>query len=116
MVKVIKLADIFSIRKVIEKLMQQQINLPVDISFELFDLYNKLNEMEEFFFQRMNIVFNTDNIDFDELTASQKMVMNTTLDSDIDIEVNVDKLKKLKDNENVKLTIDEVKVISKILS
>lgn len=115
MTKVIKLADMFSIKKVIEKLIEQQINLPVDISFELFNLHKKMNEMEEFFFQRMNIVFNTEYIDFDELTSSQKLIMNATLDSEIDIEVNVDRLKKLVEYTEVKLTIDDIRVISKLL-
>lgn len=115
MTKVIKLADMFSIKKVIEKLIKQQINLPVDISFELFNLHKKMNEMEEFFFQRMNIVFNTEYINFDELNSSQKLIMNATLDSEIDIEVNVDRLKKLVEYTEVKLTIDDIRVISKLL-
>lgn len=105
----------FSIKKVIEKLIEQQVNLPVDISFELFNLHKKMNEMEEFFFQRMNIVFNTEYINFDELSHSQKLVMNATLDSKIDIEVNVDRLKKLVEYTEVNLTIDDIRVISKLL-
>lgn len=115
MIKVIKLADMFSIKKVIEKLIEQQINLPVDISFELFNLHKKMNEMEEFFFQRMNIVFNTEYINFDELTNSQKLIMNATLDSEVDVDVNVDRLKKLVEYTEVKLTIDDIRVISKLL-
>lgn len=115
MIKVIKLADMFSIKKVIEKLIEQQINLPVDISFELFNLHKKMNEMEEFFFQRMNIVFNTEYINFDELTNSQKLIMNATLNSEVELDVNVEKLKKLVECTEVKLTIDDIRVISKLL-
>lgn len=115
MIKVIKLADMFSIKKVIEKLIEQQINLPVDISFELFNLHKKMTEMEEFFFQRMNIVFNTEYINFDELTNSQKLIMNATLDSEVDVDVNIDRLKKLVEYTEVKLTIDDIRVISKLL-
>lgn len=115
MIKVIKLADMFSIKRVIEKLIEQQINLPVDISFELFNLHKKMNEMEEFFFQRMNIVFNAEYINFDELTSSQKLIMNATLNSEVELDVNVEKLKKLVECTEVKLTIDDIRVISKLL-
>lgn len=110
----IKINDCFKLKKVIEKLILQQIELPVNISYDLYNLYKELDNIERFFFERLGIVFNASYIDFNKLTDNQTIIVNTILESKVKIDTNVNIFKWLVKNENVKLAIDDVGIICAI--
>lgn len=114
MQKTISISYGFNLSKTIDKIIAQQINLPANIAFALYKLYKQLTEMEEFVFQRLNMICG-ENVDFNNMTENQKILYSSVFDSEItiDVEDNID-IEKVVKNNKINLTIQDIDNLNNI--
>lgn len=114
MQKTISISYGFNIGKTIDKIIAQQINLPANIAFALYKLYKQLIEMEEFVFQRLNMICG-ENVDFNNMTENQKILYSSVFDSEItiDVEDNIN-IEKVVKNNKINLTIQDIDNLNNI--
>lgn len=114
MQKTISISYGFNLSKTIDKIIAQQINLPANIAFALYKLYKQLTEMEEFVFQRLNMICG-ENVDFNNMTENQKILYSSVFDSEItiDLEDNIN-IEKVVKNSKINLTIQDIDNLNNI--
>ena len=114
MQKTISISYGFNLSKTIDKIIRQQIDIPANVAFALYKLYKQLTEMEEFVFQRLNMVCGKD-VDFNNMTESQKILYSSVFESKItlDIEDNIDIENVIKNNK-INLTIQDIDALNNI--
>ncbi len=114
MQKTISISYGFNLSKTIDKVIAQQINLPANIAFALYKLYKQLIEMEEFVFQRLNMICG-ENVNFNNMTENQKILYSSVFDSEItiDVEDNIN-IEKVVKNNKINLTIQDIDNLNNI--
>ena len=114
MQKTISISYGFNLSKIIDKIIAQQINLPANVAFALYKLYKQLIEMEEFVFQRLNMICG-ESVDFNNMTENQKILYASVFDSEItiDVEDNIN-IEKVVKNNKINLTIQDIDNLNNI--
>ena len=109
MKKTVKLGYIFKLSQVIDKINRQQINLTAKTAFELYTLRNELYRIEDFILDRIDMAFGG-SVELNNMTDGQRMIYDSVMNSDMEIEFpSIDKDEIIL-NENIKLGINDMEI------
>lgn len=111
MVKKIKIIEALRLNETIQKLMNAQIAFPMNVSFELFKIHKKLNQVEEFLFCRIKNIFGED-FKIMSMTNEQKCIYNDIMNEEIEIDINPLEKEDFETIKNVNITIEDANNIS----
>lgn len=109
----VKIFEVFNCNRVLYKLIEQKNIFPISIGLTLFRLSKIFDEVEDYIFKVMDITF--DNFYFENMTDEQKEFFNKLMTEEIEIEYKKIPLKVFENNNELKLSIDEIGYLSIIL-
>ena len=109
----LQIGQIFDCNRVIYKLIEQQTNFPIYVGIKLYSIYKKFDEIEEYVFKVMEMTF--ENFDFNIMTEEQKIFFNKLLREEVELDFEKITIDCFENNDNVKLSIDEIDKLMIIL-
>lgn len=115
MEKHVKISDTFKLGMVIEKMIKQQSSLSINTAYKLYKLYQEIDDVEKFVFERMSMIFGKD-IDFTSMDDKQKTVYAAIMDSPIKIVSPSIDMSEFTDNKHLQLAIPDVVILDKFLN
>lgn len=112
--KILKVYKVINCNKTLYKMFQQQKTFPISVGFKLFKIMKLFDEVEEYVFNTMENTF--ENFKFENMDDNEKMFYNSLLSSDI--ELNYEKVNPsyFEDNDDLKLTIEDIDNLSIIFT
>ena len=111
----ILISDVFKCNQVIFKLMEQQQKFPISIGIKLFNISKKLDEVEDYVFNVMNLTFGENDFSFDNMSEDERKFFNRILNEEIELDFEKIPSSAFENNDEVVLTIEEIGQLSKIL-
>jgi hypothetical protein len=113
MKKTIKLGYIFKLSQIIDKINSQQINISAKTAFELYKLRNELYRIEDFILDRIDMACGG-SVDLNNMSDSQKIVYDSVMNSDMEIDIpSIDKNEIIL-NKNIKLEINDMEILDMV--
>lgn len=109
----IQISDVFSCNRVLFALMQQQSKFPISVGLKLFKISKIFDEVEEYVFNVMNMTFN--DYSFENMTDEQNLFFNKLMNENIELDYEKIPVSVFENNEEIKLTIEEISYLSIIL-
>lgn len=106
--------EIIKCNNIIYKLIEQQINYPVNIAYKLCKLKKELDEIELLMDERWILLFGKD-YNIEDFTEDEIILYNTTLSAIMDIDTFQLSIEEITNNSNVKLTISEIEYMTDFL-
>lgn len=115
MEKHVKISEVFKLGIVIEKMIKQQSSLSINTAYKLYKLYQEIDDVEKFVFERMSMIFGKD-IDFTSMDDKQKTVYAAIMDTPIKIVSPSIDMSEFTDNKHLQLAIPDVVILDKFLN
>lgn len=112
----LKISDIFQIDSSLDKLIDLKIDYPINLSFALYKKSKELKEIATYVYAKIKTVINEEHISKNELTAEENIIYTSIMDNPIEIEPINYELSSLLLDENIKLSVQDIDNLSKILS
>lgn len=113
MEKVVKIGHGFQLNRVILKIIKQQADITAKTAFELYKLHKNLDEMEEFVFSRIALIYG-DNISAKSIINMDNPVCNAIMESETLIEIPKIDINEILKSDKIKLEIDDIEILNKI--
>ena len=110
----IKIYEVFNCNRTLYKMFEQQKIFPISLGFKLFKLMKVFDEVEEYVFNTMEILFK--DFKFEKMNEEEKMFYNTILSSEIELDYEKINAAYFENNEDLMLTIEDISNLSIILS
>lgn len=106
--------EIFKCNTIIYKLIEQQITYPINTAYKLLRLRQQFDEIESLMRDRWIILFG-ENYNENDFSETQIAVYNATLQATVEIDTFHLKIEDVINNGIIKLTIEEVEILSNFL-
>ena len=106
--------NVFRIDSVLDKLLQQQSELPLNVGYDLWKMKKQLNEIGSYVVERLKLVISEEHMQNNELDESEQMAYNAVLQSEVDIQPFTITKDELFQNKDVRLTVTEISDIMEL--
>lgn len=108
----LKTAEVIQINAVLEKIVSQSIEYPLNIAYKLHKVKQSLNDLELFVYDRLAVILGSAFGD-KNLSEEQQLLYNSVMMSEVDIENQNLSLEEIL-SDKVKLDIESVPILLKI--
>lgn len=106
---VLTIYEVFKINRVLEKLINQQLDYQINVAYKLSKLKQQLDEIESYAFERFMLMF--PQADIGNLNENESEVYKAILSSNVEIDNFNLTENEVFLNDSVKLTIEDVTII-----
>lgn len=106
---ILTIYEVFKINRVLEKLVNQQLEYPINIGYKLSKFKQNLDEIEAYAFERFMLIF--PQADISNLNENESSVYEAILTSNVEIDNCNLSEEQLFMNNTAKLTIEEVTIM-----
>ena len=111
----LKVYEIFNISEVLDKLIAQQLEYNVNIAYKIYQISQKLNEVQYYILSRLHMVLG-DDANLTELQPQQKILYDAVIQSEVDIEDLPElTIEQVVDSVNAKLSVSDIATLQTIL-
>lgn len=111
----LKVYEIFNISEVLDKLIAQQLEYNVNIAYKIYQISQKLNEVQSYILSRLHMVLG-DDANLTELQPQQKILYDAVIQSEVDIEDLPElTIEQVVDSVNAKLSVSDIAILQTIL-
>ncbi len=108
------LSQVLECNKILYKIMEQKINLPISVGLKFYRIMKTFDEIEEYVFETMDMAF--ENFDWNNMTNEQMLFYKNLISEQIELDYVKIPQKDLENNNVLMLNIEDIEKLSIILT
>lgn len=109
----IQVQQVVECNKVLYKMLEQRITFPISVGIKLKKIMKMFDEVEEYVFETMDMAFGT--IDWQQMTEEQITFYTNLVTEEIELDYDKIPISVFENNNDLKLTLEEIEKLSIIL-
>lgn len=110
----VRVGRVFRIDESLDKLLQQQGELPLNVGYDLWRMKKQLDDLGAYIVERLKLVISEEHMQTNELDETEQMAYNAVLQSEVDIQPFAITKEELFQNKEAKLTVSEISDIMEL--
>ena len=112
--KTLKVYEILDIKSAMDSLIENNEKFPMKIGYKICKIERELCEMEDYIFERLFKVIDEEKIRLASMSEEEMVIYQAVMESEMDIDLfGMDK-EELFNNNDIKITVDEISALMKL--